>query len=107
MIEPVYKTEMVEKEVVDTENSHIYCDYCEKEIPMNSRFYHVCTGHHDWGMDSCDSIEYKQFCSSNCLARYIEYVYTDKHGLHRSDSQYLDIRKDILNETYINCYSKD
>lgn len=106
MIEVEYKTEMVEKEVVDTENSHIYCDHCEKEIPMNSRFYHLCTGHHDWGHDSIDSIEYKQICSNTCLMKCVE-DYACHEGLHRPGSQYFKIRKDTLNDEYIKCYSKD
>lgn len=43
------------------------CDICEKPIEQGSFFFHVLTGHRDWGNDSCDSEEYFEICSQECL----------------------------------------
>lgn len=107
MIEEAYTTEVCTKEVVDVDNSHVYCDYCDVEIPIDSKFYHITTGHYDWGHDSCESVEYKQICSSDCLVKYITYNYTENHGLHRSDSQFCEIEKKTFNKSYIENYGED
>ena len=59
------------------------CDICKKEIANynpteiekeKSRFFRVTTGHHDWGIDSCDSIEYYDICT-NCIQDFVkEYI---------------------------------
>lgn len=46
---------------------------CGKEI--TGEHYSVQTGHHDWGGDSIDSIEYEHVCSAECMKNKInEYI---------------------------------
>lgn len=107
MIEIAHKTKIIEEKVADIENSHIYCDHCGAEIPINSKLYHIFTGHYDWGSYSIDSTEFKQLCSSACLVDYVANVYTDKHGLHKKDTQFLNIEKRYAVNDYIKSHGED
>ena len=47
----------------------ISCDKCDVVVPVynyrepdKSMYYRVMTGHHDWGNDSCDSIDHLDIC---------------------------------------------
>ena len=56
----------------------IKCDICEKIIPVNkgdeSMYFDVTTGHHDWGNDSCESIESMDICP-DCIDKFVsEYL---------------------------------
>ena len=53
-------------------DAHLICDCCGKEIDDMSHYWHVCTGHHDWGNDSVDSIEQYDLCSDECLKEKID-----------------------------------
>ena len=96
MIQPI------EKEVTVTEirvvGHQIYCDECEKLIsetidssPMyDVQYWEVTTGHYDWGNDSCDSIENRQYCSRNCLKKAFD-KYIDETENQRN-SQYFEVQ---------------
>lgn len=94
------KTEIIEEYVkkhAKVTLEKVICDWCKKDIPFNNEFswlkeekfkcYEVVTGHHDWGNDSCESIEYHQFCCTECLTKFLEEYYKDA-----SDTAYSDIK---------------
>lgn len=58
---------VVEKTLVSERR---YCDICSKEI--TGPFWHVTTGHNDWGNDSCESIESFDVCSVECLGKVFD-----------------------------------
>lgn len=47
-----------------------FCDCCGAEI--TGSHWEITTGHHDWGNDSCDSIEDKDACSIACLNKLFQ-----------------------------------
>lgn len=69
----------------------IKCDKCGKEISPyqfagdESKYYRVMTGHHEWGNDSCESIEYKDICPE-CIAKFV-----DEYLKNGRDSAYIEI----------------
>lgn len=50
----------------------VICDICDRIVPpskfksKDSRYFEVMTGHHDWGNDSCESIQHLDICP-NCI----------------------------------------
>lgn len=61
-------------ERVETTPVKRICDFCQKEIDC-SNWFRITTSHHDWGNDSCDSIEHKDACSAKCaLAFATDYI---------------------------------
>lgn len=56
----------------------VECDICGKIIPVKCnawqnearQYFEITTGHHDWGNDSCDSIETVDVCPE-CAPKYI------------------------------------
>lgn len=63
-----YKKEM--REVMVCEEGELICDNCEKTVDItkkNGTYYSVCSGHHDWGNDSPDSVECLDACCDECL----------------------------------------
>ena len=60
-------SEVVETTVQETRMvTGIECDICNKVIPVSkgieSKYFEVTTGHHEWGNDSCESIEHHDIC---------------------------------------------
>jgi len=49
---------------------YIRCDSCNKKIIDREKYFEVMTGHHDWGNDSCDSIEHLDICDE-CLNKFV------------------------------------
>lgn len=87
------------KEVVKAqvrELKAVRCDVCGKDLPTEvtaagshiktrPMYFAVTTGHHDWGNDSCDSIEHLDVCPS-CISGFVSGY------LSEADStQYIDI----------------
>ena len=83
------------KKIIDEE----YCDTCHELLPIRKfpmynnkkncvayRAFEVTTGHRDWGNDSCESRETKQFCCIECA-----YEYLKEHFKDCSDTYYADI----------------
>ena len=75
-----------------------YCDICGREI--TDHHWHILTGHHDWGNDSCDSIETFDVCSEYCLYELFD-NYT-KESNNDMNTQYIEIEhkrwKDVKGE---------
>lgn len=69
----------------------VRCDICERPIPLMTycnkqcKYFRVMTGHHDWGNDSCESIEYYDVCPG-CLGKFVSEYFTDG-----SNTAYLEI----------------
>ena len=85
MEETEYKTAMVEQKTPYLKTTK--CDRCGKIVNkrycgqfgmnrkyMSSSYYHVVTGHNDWGNDSIDSLESKDICPSCLINEYSDYV---------------------------------
>jgi len=74
----LYKTELVTETVTKEKKIRIgfRCDVCRKEHKdMAKKYWKVTTQHHDWGNDSCESIETFDVCSKECLHKLLdEYV---------------------------------
>lgn len=61
-------------EKIETKPIKRICDICQKEIDCNNWFT-ITTSHHDWGNDSCESLETKDACSSKCVLKFAsEYI---------------------------------
>ena len=71
----------------------VECDICNNVIPVKDRrwddksdqYFEVTTGHHDWGNDSCESIETVDVCRE-CILKFIEDYLNDC-----SDTAYLEL----------------
>ena len=59
------------------------CDICGKQIEkIQSGFYNyfvIHTWHHDWGNDSCESHEYKDACSPECVMNFTQTYISDAY----------------------------
>lgn len=102
MIEGTYKSVVTTKQ--ELEDYKIYCDVCGHKIdPDKTRqIFRVKTGHNDWGNDSCDSIEYKDVCSSECVEFVIsEYLERSNNKNRGINSEYIEVRNRTLSKEYI------
>ena len=85
----------IEEERSVVQKTKIYevatCDVCKRQIyKSDSRsyqnnkyrigFWKLTTGHHDWGNDSCDSIETFMLCSKECAAAMFTVYINDSDG---------------------------
>ena len=75
----LYKTELVTETVTKEKQIRIgfKCDVCGKRHnnEHGKKYWSVTTQHHDWGNDSCESIETFDVCSKECLHELLdEYV---------------------------------
>ena len=79
--------EVKEKKTITTDvviGQEIYCDECGRLIFRKKNkqivycigdYWELTTGHHDWGNDSIDSIEYFDLCSKECCTtRFKDYI---------------------------------
>lgn len=89
MIKTKYETKTYTKteEVMVSEKR--YCDVCIKEITGPHWF--VTTGHHDWGNDSVDSIEYKDACSIDCLNDIFGKYCEISGRKHHANTNYIEV----------------
>lgn len=63
-----WKKEM--REVIVCEEGELTCDACGRVIDITKQdgtFYHVHSGHCEWGNDSVDSVESLDACCDECL----------------------------------------
>ena len=82
MIKRITEKRLVEQEV--TVGGLCICDICGKtiyKINDNKRtrydeYWHLITGHNDWGNDSCESVETLDLCSKECCIKALDnYLY--------------------------------
>ena len=74
----------------------IRCDKCDVVIPVydyrepdKSMYYRVMTGHHDWGSESCESIEHFDICPK-CINEFATgYLNNNKY-----DNAYIEIERE-------------
>lgn len=90
-----------EKEVLTTKKTlvKLECDVCKKDItdPQNGYYYKVTTSHNDWGNDSCESYEYRDICSDECLQEdFKSYLKSDDQtkciNIERTNSRFSYIK---------------
>ena len=91
------KKMLVEQEIKKTIG--YVCDVCEKDIKINEvsawdnsniyKGFEVKVGHHDWGNDSVESIEYRHICEE-CLTKDVENYFKDKENW--TTTKYYEIR---------------
>ena len=98
-------TQKVMKEVEETVSSVGICDVCGKEFNYESKFarfgrgdkiasyYHIVTGHYDWGNDSCESREGRDACCNECLSKFTQEWLKNKDVIS-SSTAYIEINKD-------------
>ncbi len=107
MVNYVKKMELREVEVTD--HTEIICDCCGKLIfPIQdnderkldfrgrAKYYHARSGHHDWGNDSIDSLEYLDFCSLECVHKQLDKFYKEDEPY--SDTAYFEIEAESTPE---------
>ena len=84
------KTHTVTERVCGKETMH--CDVCNGVIDGNKAYWELTTGHHDWGNDSCESIEHFDVCSESCLMKkFSEYV--KESGSDHYNTMYFKVNK--------------
>ena len=105
-------TKKVLKEVVEVESEIGICDICGKEFNYEpwigwigndkvARYYHIVTGHNDWGNDSCESIEYHDFCCAECAKKFVNEYIDEAGGINNINTKYITINHcNTLNDGY-------
>lgn len=74
----------------------VRCDICGKELRYKYRqnsdyleerpkYFEVTTGHHDWGNDSCESIQHKDICLE-CIVDF-----TSDYLSSASGTEYIEV----------------
>lgn len=94
-------TRKVMKEIEETVSSVGICDICGKEFNYEpwhfgekmASYYHIRTGHYDWGNDSCESVESRDACCDECLSRFTQKWLKNKDVIS-SNTAYIEINKD-------------
>ena len=116
-----YKVTQVEMHLSYVVN--VYCDRCKRLILRRPGeyfdksvidrmkrdpdldlvdWYRVVTGHHDWGNDSCESVETKDICENCIKAELIDYALRAGKSLN---TEYIEVNHKFchsLNEDAIN-----
>lgn len=72
--------------------STVYCDICDSVIDEYNGYWELTTGHHDWGNDSCDSIEHFDICSEDCLRKKFD-EYVRESGKDDWNTMYFEVRR--------------
>ena len=94
-------TKKVVKEVEQVVSEEFVCDVCGKRGNYKSStcgyekitYYRITTGHCDWGNDSCDSVEHKDACCTDCLLKIFSEWLNDG-DVKCSDTAYININKE-------------
>ena len=86
------KTHTVTEKVCVKETMH--CDVCNGVMDDNEAHYELTTGHHDWGNDSCESIEHFDICSEVCLReKFDQYVRESMKRMGGDNSMYFEVTR--------------
>lgn len=91
-----WKKEM--REVTVCEEGELTCDACEKVIDItkqNGTFYSVCSGHHEWGNDSVDSVECLDACCDECLITLVNKWLKKWEGYNTA---YINIERECISD---------
>lgn len=101
MTKKYYKEERHEEISKHKVGQNLFCDVCKKIIGTGrldngylkpTDYLTVNCGHHDWGNDSCDSFEYMDFCSIECMMEHQKEFWKENKG---SKTAFYEIEKDI------------
>jgi len=68
------KFKKVWKEVSVCEEGELTCDACGKVIDILKQdkiYYHINSGHYEWGNDSIDSINDEDACCEECMINLV------------------------------------
>lgn len=92
------------KEVEETISSVGVCDICGKDFNYKpgvgevkvANYYHIVTGHYDWGNDSRESVKSRDACCDGCLSKFIQDWLRDK-DVACSNTAYIQINKERHN----------
>ena len=85
------KTHTITEKVCVNETMH--CDVCDSVIDHeHGSYWEVTTGHHDWGNDSCESIEYFDICSEACLKKKFD-EYIKESGANDDNTMYFEVNR--------------
>lgn len=88
-----------------------FCDVCGKLIKKTSEkkveycigdYWTLTTGHHDWGLDSVDSIEEFDLCSRDCIQKKLDEYLKDCSGTDYFELSHEDdweVREDLDEKT--------
>lgn len=75
----------------------VCCDICAKKLLLNSSdcfdsvaYFEVMTGHHDWGNDSCESIQHRDICS-DCINNFVRDYLSNATG-----TEYIEIDRTYI-----------
>lgn len=98
MVKTETKKEILYQDTVISEECR--CDRCGRHLWFHTKdgyskqglkntvyYYHIITGHHDWGRDSIDSIETYDVCSGCAKKMYEEYI---EDSFNRENSLYFE-----------------
>lgn len=85
------KTHTVTERVCVKETTH--CDVCNKPIDTDKGYWHLITGHHDWGNDSIDSVKYFDMCSEDCLRKNFD-EYVKESGKNDWNTMYFEVNRE-------------
>lgn len=85
------KTHTVTERVCVKETTH--CDVCDREINIHKGYWTLTTGHHDWGNDSCESIEHFDICSDACLRKKFD-EYVSDSDLNNHNTMYFEVERE-------------
>ncbi len=81
-----------------------FCDGCKKLIGTwrldngylkPTGYLKVNCGHYDWGNDSCDSFEYMDFCSNECMIEHQKEFWKENKN---SNTAFYEIKSVIWSE---------
>ena len=72
----------------------IKCDHCGRNIRNTEDYWNVTFSHSDWGVNSADSYEYKDYCSKECLASvFLEYLNESSDSRNNPNTMRMDIER--------------
>lgn len=91
---------------------YMRCDGCGKKITPNSwrtkenSYVHIHTWHNDWGNDSCESHEYKDYCKE-CAKFFVMKYIDEMDGTEELELSYEHIGSNETYDNYKGSYAYD
>lgn len=87
-------TEMIVKEMRKVIG--VYCDNCKRILLRPTRYFRITTGHHDWGNDSCESVE----CYDICLDCRDKFVLNYLKNMEPNSTEYIEVETKYAQEWF-------